>query len=229
MMSSVDGRLLVQRYSNPYDEKGITEIQDLYFSIGAEYHSDADIIGRSTIQEYFFPQTYQVTDTTPIKDFAPYKGNSKNGHYLIVIDSKGKIDYNHENSKTTDIITILGEGVSEEYMEHLRSHGISYLFAGPDGKDLHKALDTLASFFGIKLLMLEGGGCINGTFLKEGLIDELNLLIYPGIDGLSGIPSIFEYKGTENELPALGQSLEFKSAEALDYGVVRVQYQFHKQ
>ena len=47
-----------------------------------------------------------------------------------------------------------------------------------------------------------GGGIINGSFLKAGLIDELSLLIYPGIDGRAGIPAVFEYFSEHGERPA---------------------------
>jgi riboflavin biosynthesis pyrimidine reductase len=53
-------------------------------------------------------------------------------------------------------------------------------------------LETLGKAFGLKILLLEGGGRINGSFLKAGLIDEISLLAFPGIDGLSGMPTIFE-------------------------------------
>ena len=46
--------------------------------------------------------------------------------------------------------------------------------------------------FGLKTLLLEGGR-INWSFFKEGLIDEISLLVYPGIDGLSGLPGIFRF------------------------------------
>lgn len=74
--------------------------------------------------------------------------------------------------------------------------------------------------FGVRSISLQGGGIINGTFLAAGLVDELSLVIYPGIDGLSGVPSIFEYLGKPGMKPAAGQTLELKSAERLEKGVV---------
>jgi 5-amino-6-(5-phosphoribosylamino)uracil reductase len=35
----------------------------------------------------------------------------------------------------------------------------------------------------------------------------MSVLIYPGIDGLAGVPSIFEYSGEDGELLAAGQPL----------------------
>ena len=78
-----------------------------------------------------------------------------------------------------------------------------------------------------KCLSLQGGGIIDGAFLQFGLIDELSLVVYPGIDGWALSPSVFEYMGADT-MPARGQSLELLSAETLNDGVVWLRYKFHK-
>ena len=47
-------------------------------------------------------------------------------------------------------------------------------------------MEQLALRFGAKKLLLEGGGAINGAFLKHMLIDEFSTLIYPAVDGVAG-------------------------------------------
>ena len=89
---------------------------------------------------------------------------------------------------------------------------------------LHQAMDTLGEAFGIGTLLLEGGGAINGAFLKAGLIDEISVLVYPGVDGLAGVPSIFEYGGGAEEKPAAGRSLRHLATETLDGGMVWLHY-----
>jgi len=54
--------------------------------------------------------------------------------------------------------------------------------------DLAQAVSLLGQHFGIRRLLLEGGGHINGAFLEAGLVDELSLLVVPGIDGRHDIP-----------------------------------------
>jgi riboflavin biosynthesis pyrimidine reductase len=80
-----------------------------------------------------------------------------------------------------------------------------------------------------RTLLLEGGGRINGAFLKEGLIDEISLLVYPAIDGLAGVASIFEFIGRIDEQPAAGQSLRHISTETLEGGVVWLRYRVEKE
>ena len=76
--------------------------------------------------------------------------------------------------------------------------------------------------------MLEGGGRINGAFLKAGLIDEISVLIAPGIDGLAGVSSIFDYAGDKDDKPAAGRSLRHVATETLDGGTVWLRYQVEK-
>jgi 5-amino-6-(5-phosphoribosylamino)uracil reductase len=85
-------------------------------------------------------------------------------------------------------------------------------------------MDALGDSFGIRRILLEGGGRINGAFLKAGLIDEVSLLVAPAIDGLAGIPSIFEYVGGAEEQPAAGRSLRHVATETLEGGMVWLRY-----
>ena len=121
----------------------------------------------------------------------------------------------------------LPETAPADYLDYLQKKDISYLFAGAKGDDLRAAMQTLAEVFGVESLSLQGGGIINGAFLHAGLIDELSLVVYPGIDGSAASPSVFEYIGKEH-LPARGQSLELLSAETVQDGIVWLRYCFHK-
>jgi riboflavin biosynthesis pyrimidine reductase len=69
---------------------------------------------------------------------------------------------------------------------------VSYLLAGDEEVDLPLALEKIRACLGVRTLMLEGGGGINGSFLRAGLIDELSLLLAPVADGRSGMPALFE-------------------------------------
>ncbi len=69
------------------------------------------------------------------------------------------------------------------------------------------ALDQLRKHFGIRTLLLEGGGHINGPFLQAGLVDELSLLRVPGLDVRHGIPAVFDSLAQSNR-KAVPPSLE---------------------
>lgn len=92
------------------------------------------------------------------------------------------------------------------------------------------ALDAMAAKIGDHILVTHsaGGGIIDGAMLASALIDELSLVVYPGIDGLASSPSIFECQGEPDDRPAAGQSLELLSAETVSHGVVWLRYKFHR-
>lgn len=142
----------------------------------------------------------------------------------IALDPSGKLHYGRNGTEAEHFVSILGEQVSDTYLADLQADGVSYLFAGEDGHDLERAMEIPGNDFGMHTLLLEGGGIINGSFLKAGLIDEISLLIYPGIDGLSGIPSIFEYCGAGDERPAAGRALRHLSTQILEGGIVWLRY-----
>jgi len=51
-------------------------------------------------------------------------------------------------------------------------------------------------------LLLEGGGHINGAFLQAELVDEVSLLLVPGIDGRHEIPAVFDGINAERKAAA---------------------------
>lgn len=229
MMSSIDGRLLTDRWTEPFDGKEKTEFYKVYEEVAKQFNTAAWMIGRTTAQQDFETGSFDFEKYIPAKEFKTHIGNRTSHTSAIILDPKGKLSYMSNNLNGSSVITVLGETVSEEYLSHLQDKGISYLFAGKDGNDLHKMLGTLSADFGLETILLEGGGVINGAFLKESLIDELSVIVYPGIDGLAGMPAIIDYKGTDEEYPAQNQSLEFLSAEVLNDGMVWLHYKFHSQ
>jgi riboflavin biosynthesis pyrimidine reductase len=114
--------------------------------------------------------------------------------YAIAIDPSGKLGWQSNAIDHAHVITVLSDRVSDDYLAFLQSRGISYLFGGRATIDLSRVLVKLRTVFGIRKLLLEGGGRINGSFLSAGLIDELSVLIAPVADGSVGTPTLFDAK-----------------------------------
>jgi riboflavin biosynthesis pyrimidine reductase len=150
----------------------------------------------------------------------PHLGHRNGRNLAVAIDPSGRVHYGQDNVGGDHVVAVLGEQVSDAYLAELREDGASYIFAGPKGEDLPGAMAQLASVFGVKKLLLEGGGRINGAFLKHRLIDEFSTLIYPAVDGLAGRESIVDYDGANGERPGVGQSLRLIGCETLEGGMV---------
>lgn len=223
MISSIDGRLLVDRWTQPVDGVKSERLFEVYDEVADRFGADGWIVGRRSMQEFagVAPRGVCVDRLIPRET---YRGDRRGRAVGVALDPHGKIHYGGDNARGDHVVAILSEGVSDAYLAELREDGVSYLFAGADGRDLEKALDVLGETFGLRALLLEGGGNTNGIFLRAGLIDEISVLMYPGIDGLAGIPSIFEYLGAEGEQPARGQSLRHLATETLEGGLVWLHY-----
>ena len=183
----MDGRIVTRPWRLP---RGLLNAE--YERAASSFDADGSIIGRVSMEPYAgkapLPGHARRTHV-PRTDFV---ARTDAPSYAIAIDPSGKLRWRSATLGEEHVITVLTEQVPARYLAFLRSKGISYLFGGKKRIDLPKALRKLRSQFGIRKLLLEGGGRINGTFLAAGVIDELSLLFAPVADGSMGTPTLFD-------------------------------------
>ena len=75
------------------------------------------------------------------------------------------------------------------------------MIAGDQTLDCTLLLDKLKEMFAIQRLMVAGGGITNWSFLSQGLLDELSLVLAPAADGDCSAASTF---ARPDFLPARG-------------------------
>jgi 2,5-diamino-6-(ribosylamino)-4(3H)-pyrimidinone 5'-phosphate reductase len=184
MLSSVDGRIKQDIWGFKNHHK--------YFEETAEkIKADAWLVGRVTMEEFSSKKKLPEMASAiriPKEDFIGRHART----YAVVIDPAGKCRWDNNMVSTEHVIEVLTEKVSSRYLEHLRSQNVSYIFGGKKELDLSRVLDKLYKLFKIKTLRIDGGGHVNGSFLKAGLIDEFSLVLAPVADGTIGNPSVFE-------------------------------------
>ena len=219
MGTSIDGRLHPSRFTSP--AKGISRdvLRGHYERVHDRFGADGWIVGRKTMSEMAKGAERTHADAPKVARKAHIAARS--GRKLAIgIDVSGRVHYGKDNIGGDHVVAVLGEEVSDAYLTELREDGVSYIFAGTKGDDLPRAMEEIASLLGVKTLLLEGGGKINGAFLKHKLIDEFSTLIHPAIDGLAGVQSIVDYDGAEGDRPGGGQSLRLTHCETLEGGMV---------
>jgi riboflavin biosynthesis pyrimidine reductase len=121
------------------------------------------------------------------------------------------------------VVAIVSEKVSDEYLRFLRERGVSYLIAGAKDIDFEMALRKIHERFGVKTLLLEGGGRINGSVLAAGLVDEISLILTPVADGRMGTSALFDVP--EGATP---QRLVLEETESLDDGLLWLRYRVER-
>lgn len=224
-MSSVDGRLLPSRWTAPFGGTDPGELFKEYAAIGRELDTDAWMFGKTTTKEAF-PYKFMPKSDSHAKAGSIFTGKRDSQRLFITVDPDADIFYTSDRFRGDNIVTVLGTNATEDYLAALEEKGVSYIVLD-DPTDLRAAMEILYDRFGVRRISLQGGGIIDGAMLAAGLLDGLSLVIYPGIDGLTTAPSIFEYLGASDERPATGQSLELLSAETRTCGVVWLRYIIH--
>lgn len=225
IMSSVDGRLLPSRWTQPFGVKDPSELFRCYADLGKRLGTDAWMFGKATAAE-MFPDRFMPGTSGHPEAGKIHVGNRESSRLFITVDPDADILYTSDTLRGDNIVVVLGINATDDYLAFLEETGISYIVLA-DPTALDEALSVLYDTFGVRKISLQGGGIINGAMLAAGLIDELSLVIYPGIDGLTTSPSIFEYLGAADERPAAGRSLELTASDTFDNGIVWLRYRFH--
>src|SRR4051812_19510622 len=224
MMPSVDGRLRTDRWD--IAEAGHEE----YERTAASYRADGWICGRKTMEEFASGRTSLASyrrAKIPREDHV-LPNRTRGTRYAIALDPEGKLNWKDNQVEGDPLIEVVGEDVSNAFLAFLRDKQISYVFAGKKGSELNlsQVLEKLASRFGIRKLMLEGGGETNGTFLHQGLVDELSLLLTPVADGGIGEPALFDIEARKPRKAAA--KLRLKSVRRAATDMLWIRYAVKK-
>ena len=210
MLSSVDGRI-------DGDSLDAVMSADDYEATAAKLGGNAWLCGRTTMQRHFAEEKPFVssanTPAGPQSVFVARRAES----YVISVDTLGKLRWASGDLDGEHLICVISERAPADYLAFLREKEVSFIVAGEPSVDLAKAMDLLGEHFGIRTLLLEGGGHINGAFLEAGLIDELSLLLVPGIDGRHDIPAVFDgvKSSQQNAVPLKLRSVEQRTGDTL--------------
>ena len=227
MGTSIDGRLHPSRFTRAATGISQDVLRSHYEKVHDSFEADGWIVGRKTMSEMAKGTERSIVDAPKVPREA-HIAKPDGRKLAVAIDPSGRAHYGKDNVGGDHIVVVLGEQVSDAYLAELREDGVSYVFAGAKGDDLAGAMEQLASVFGARKLLLEGGGKINGAFLKHRLIDEFSTLIHPAVDGVAGTQSIVDYAGPEDDRPGAGQSLRPTHCETLEGGMVWLRHKVER-
>jgi riboflavin biosynthesis pyrimidine reductase len=192
---SLDGRIHV--VDSPKFETTSQQYQELALKPDKQiYDFDGYLNGRVTTDDnqthYRKPDVNDDARTVPEGDFV---ATADAPMYYVSIDPSGRlawqqnyVDYGGVDSHVIEVIT---ERVSNAYKDFLRRMNISYVIAGKERIDNALALHKLAEVFGMKRVMIGGGGVLNWSFLNDDLVDEVSIVNGPFADGSSESPGLF--------------------------------------
>lgn len=217
MMESVDGRIDCSMTEKLNGEKE-------YYQILEKLDVPTTVSGKTTARlEMAEPGVFSPVEDDVLGKTAFSKKAGANG-YSIVTDTKGTLLWNDQTESDTPLLIITSEQVSKEYLAYLDSKHISWIACGNEKIDLAEVVRLLAEEFSVSRMAIVGGGTINAAFLDAGLLDEISMLIAPGIDGRGGMGASFDNLSMEKE-PVL---LKLEQAVPYEDGAVWLRYSIQK-
>jgi 2,5-diamino-6-(ribosylamino)-4(3H)-pyrimidinone 5'-phosphate reductase len=217
MAASIDGRIVVDGWPSS------DAVRREYEQVHASYESDGWMCGRVTMEPFAGSLRSEREVKREHESGAPrddFVAPGEHESFAFVIDPSGRLAWESPEIDGDHVVAILSERVSDEYLAFLRQRGVSYILSGGRDVDLGVALEKIGSRLGVRTLMLEGGGRINGAMLNAGLVDEVSVLIAPVADGRVGTPALFDIGGDEVSPVAL----RLESVERRQDGVLWLRY-----
>ncbi len=220
MMVSLDGRIHPSRWTVSPDgnRKDWTTV---YEEVHGTLAGDAWLVGRVTMGE----MSKGTPHPPPVagKVARPHHFAKRDaGTYAIAFDRSGKLHFAKSDVGGDHVVVLLGPGVPDAHLAELAGDGISYVVAADEAMAPRKLFELLGRELGIKRLLVEGGGNVNGSLMAAGVVDEISLLVAPAIDGALGVTGAFEVPDAAGLAGKV--RLRFVASEALAHGVVHLRY-----
>ena len=105
----------------------------------------------------------------------------------------------------------------------------NFPFIKQDSLDLADALKVLEEEYGCKRLTIQSGGTLNGLFLRNKLIDYIDIVVAPVLIGGKDISTLIDGSSITSmeELNLLGV-LQLETCEVLEDSYIRLRYQVTK-
>ncbi len=192
----------------------------LHYELADRLRADAHLIGSETALNgiELFTETVPAEEAS---DFVkPVVKAEETRPFWVLVDAraklKGLMHVYRRSCYCKDVIVVVTNRTSEDYIAYLKERNYNIIVAGEDRVDFRGALDKLAMYYNVKSVLTESGGGLTSVLLREGLVDEVHLLISPVVVG-RGQTNLFRY--LENKV-----NLELVRTERLRTNFVLVVY-----
>jgi len=198
----------------------------LYYRLAGTWGEDATLVGSGTMfkpgrdreegpEEGYEPPERDPGDTRPL---------------LVVPDSLGRVrSWNSIRSWPywRDVLVLVSRSTPREYLDYLDGKRVRHAAIGRDHVDLRAALALLAKRYGVRVVRVDSGGTLNGALLREGLVDEVSVLLHPTLVGGTGVRPLVV--GPDPASPDEAVALRLTRMERQKGGIVWLRYKVVKR
>ena len=189
MMQTIDGKATGNFWRKPDVWQGIKDYGKLIPNLNNQGFALGRVSMEANSDEKPDLSKYKNKEKLEYKDYiVPLEKGAK--YYLASYDSKGTLGFknnvinvnewlNDGSELLCQIIEVVTDKVSNEYLHYCRERGISYIICGKEKIDIKISLEKLKKLFKIDKMLLQGGPILDGAFIKEDLIDGISIIISP--------------------------------------------------
>jgi 2,5-diamino-6-(ribosylamino)-4(3H)-pyrimidinone 5'-phosphate reductase len=189
----------------------------LHYRLAHRLGCSATLVGSGTILAA--PEAALVDDPAEVAEVVPVE----EGSLLVVCDSGGRVrcwSALQGAGLWKRFVSLATASTPAEHLDYLRGRGVGVAFAGQDRVDLSEALARLGEDWGVEDIRVDAGATLNALLLRDGLVDELSLVLQPGLTlGAGGVPLTLLSEGCRGDV-----RLSLRDVERFDAGEVWLHY-----
>jgi 2,5-diamino-6-(ribosylamino)-4(3H)-pyrimidinone 5'-phosphate reductase len=128
----------------------------------------------------------------------------------VIVSGSGSVDPNAEifKHRFSPIIILTTQRGGEARLKRLRAIADEVKVCGEKDLDFRLAVRWLGQKWGVKRLLCEGGGEVNGALFRAGVVDEVHVTICPKVFGGRAAPTLADGLGAETLAGATQLSLQ---------------------
>jgi len=155
----------------------------LHYKIAGSFNADMHLVGSNTAKmgiDLFLKEIPQETQ-------GDCKKPKKKGILWAIPDTTGKmkglLHILRQSEYCKDVVVLISEKTSKEYIGYLQEREYNYYVVGEDKCNLKQSLELLKEKHNAKTILTDTGSILSNLLIKQGLVSEISLLIHPVIVG----------------------------------------------
>lgn len=221
MLESLDGKISTGNNDNLDADKDFCRIDGVKEGLNQYYEIESTT-------DYFSLNTGRVMAKIGVNDKKEY--HNKVDVNFIIIDNKPHLNENGINYichwvERLILVTTNKNHIAYSLKENYNNLDILFY----EDLDLNKLLEDLYKKYDAERVTIQSGGNMNGLFLRENLIDYVNIVIAPLLIGGRDVPTLVDGEAitSEDELGKLS-ALELIECNKLNDSYVQLKYKVKK-
>ena len=222
MLESLDGKISTGSSDNLDVDKDYTRIDGVKEGLHQYYELERET-------DYYSLNTGRVMAKIGVNEKTNIP-NKMDGITFIIIDSKPHLTesgINYLCNWTGRLILVTTNINHPAFKIKDNYNNLEILYY--DTLNLTKMLEDVYSKYGADRVTIQSGGTLNGLFLRENLIDYVNIVVAPILVGGSNVPTLIDGESIKDssELDKL-RALELIECNKLNDSYIQLKYKVRK-